>query len=373
MRVPDDLVGRRSELTFLRSRLAAARSGRGALLLCGGEAGVGKTRLLRELASDADPPVAWAGCPDDDGAPALWPWCEIVAALRADLGTLLASSPDDRFRTADAVARTLRAAGPALVVLDDVHRADAASLQVLRHVAGRLTDVPVLLVATHRPADPQSLLPGVLPDLMGAPGAQRLDLRGFGPAEVAALLDDPAAAPVVHELTGGNPLFVVEIARAVADGTWRAEGPQHPPRTVVDVVAARLARLAPATRELARTAAVVGREFAPDLVAAALGQAVADGAPALDELVGHALVEPTASGTNRFVHSLTRDAVDASLSSTERADRHRAVADALERDGVPDRPADLARHRRAAAVHGTPAQRAAARRPRTRSGCTAQR
>ena len=195
----------------------------------------------------------------------------------------------------------------------------------------------------------------MLPDLAGAPGAERLDLRGFDLDEVRTQLPevaDDATAHTVLDVTGGNPLFVREIARAIADGSWRAD---RPPRTVLDVVAARLDGLGPDGRRLVQTAAVAGRDFTLPLLAAALDEPVAACLPWLDEVRAHGLVDEAGPGEYRFVHALTRDAVEASLTSGERLSRHRAVAEATEARHAGDLAehlADIARHWRELAPHG---------------------
>jgi DNA-binding CsgD family transcriptional regulator len=131
------------------------------------------------------------------------------------------------------------------------------------------------------------------------------------------------------ELTSGNPLFVTEIARAVADGTWR---PDQPPRSVRDIVTARLDRLGPDARELIKTAALIGRDFDVDLAVAASGMPIS----ALDEAA--TLIDATG---HRFVHALTRDAVEASLTTAERRTIHRRIAEAMT---TSTHYADVARH-----------------------------
>ena len=280
------LVGRRRELEALTGWLAAARDGRGRLALCAGEPGIGKTRLAQELAAQAAAQgvaVAWGRCAEVEGAPAYWPWRQVLRALGRDdaLGgaerscrrsATAAGSPEERFRLFDGVAEALRAAAhPALlVVLDDVHRADEPSLLVLRHLADRLADAPLLVLATFRDVEPADALRRALPELLRAGAVERLDLRGLGLDDVRAQLADPAQAQRVLDVTGGNPLFVREVARAIADGMWR---PDRPPATVRDVVAARLERVSDPCRALVRAAAVVGRDFSLGLVAATLGGA----------------------------------------------------------------------------------------------------
>lgn len=314
------VVGRARELAMIRSWLAAETGG---LVLCGGEPGIGKTRLAQELAGHAlalGREVVWGHCVETEGAPAFWPWRQVLKAAGTDADEVLAHDaevPQDRFRVFDAIATALDRDG-LVIVVEDVHWADRASLLVLAHLATNLRHV--LLFATFRDPCP------AVADLMRS--AVRIDLHGLSADEVAELTGAGPAA-TIHELTSGNPLFVTEIARAVEDGTWRAD---QPPRSVRDIVTARLDRLGPDARELVRTAALIGRDFDLDLAAKASGLPIS----ALDEAT--TLIDATG---HRFVHALTRDAVEASLTTAERRAIHRRIAEAM---AGSTRYADVARH-----------------------------
>ncbi|HEX2273210.1 MAG TPA: AAA family ATPase [Acidimicrobiales bacterium] len=360
----DSIVGRRRELDALRMWLAAARDGRGRLVLCAGEPGIGKTRLAQELAGRAlaaGVSVAWGRCLEARGAPAFWPWRQVLRSLGADPDVVLeggVESPEDRFRVFDEVSETvLAAAGAAgagsglVVILDDVQWADEPSLLVLRHLANHVASARLLVLSTLRDDEPGSALPRVLPDLVRSPAVERLDLRGFDLAEVGEQLSrtagvgSPTDARAVLDLTGGNPLFVREVGRAMADGTWR---PDRPPRTVLDVVTARLDRVSPECRRLVQAAAVAGRDFSLPLVARALDQPLAECLPAVDEAIAHGLVQRAGeAGAYRFAHALTREAVEASLATSDRISLHRAVAEAVEAQFAGDLSehlGDIARH-----------------------------
>ncbi|WP_346135798.1 ATP-binding protein [Lentzea roselyniae] len=314
------VVGRGRELALVRSWLAAETGG---LVLCGGEPGIGKTRLAQELAGHAlalGREVVWGHCVETEGAPAFWPWRQVLKAAGAGPDDVLAHDaevPQDRFRVFDAIATALDRDG-LVIIVEDVHWADQASLLVLAHLATQLRTV--LIFATFRDPCP------AVADLMRS--AVRIDLHGLSADEVAELVG-PEHAAAVTSLTGGNPLFVTEIARAVGDGTWRQD---QPPRSVRDIVTARLARLSPPARELIKTAALIGRDFDLDLAAGASGLpiSVLDEAATLIDATGH-----------RFVHALTRDAVEASLTTAERRAIHRRIAEVMT---ASTHYADVARH-----------------------------
>jgi DNA-binding CsgD family transcriptional regulator len=368
----DQIVGRRRELSTLRAWLDDTRAGRGRLVLCVGEPGIGKTRLAQELAGVAlagGTAVSWGRCVEAKGAPAFWPWRQVLRTLGVGPDALLAAgegeSPEDRFRLFDDLTEVVCGIADRtglVVVLDDIHWADEPSLLVLRHLADRMADIRLLIFATCRDVGPAQDLARVVPDLIRSSGSERLELRGFDLAEVAEQLSRTTAgrcsadARSVLDVTGGNPLFVREIARAIADGSWR---PDQPPRSVLEIVGARLERVSPDCRRLIQAAAVVGRDFSLALVAAALTRPVAPCLPLVDEAIAYGLVDRMPrSGEYRFVHALTRDAVDASLMTADRAALHRAVAEALEAryaDDLADHLADLARHWAALAPYGAAA------------------
>ena len=356
----DSIVGRRRELDALRAWLDTAREGVGRLVLCAGEPGIGKTRLAQELAGIAlagGTAVVWGRGVEAEGAPAFWPWRQVLRSLGLDAGTILAGdveSPEDRFGVFEDVTAAVRGAAERtglVVILDDIHWADEPSLLVLRHLADQIAGARLIVLATFRHVEPASVLPRLLPDLLRSPAVENLDLRGFGLAEVSEQLSgtgggDPAAdAGAVLDLTGGNPLFVREVARAIADGTWR---PDRPPRTVLDVVGARLDRVSPQCRRFVQAAAIVGRDFSLAVVAATLGQAVPECIPLVDEAIAYGLVDRVGEGgDHRFLHALTREAVEASLTTAGRLALHRAVAQAIESHFAPDLSehlTDIARH-----------------------------
>ncbi|MGW6198436.1 helix-turn-helix transcriptional regulator [Kribbella sp. NPDC055110] len=364
----EPIVGRRRELDALRRWLDAARAGAGRLVCCAGDPGIGKTRLAQELAgtaSAAGVAVAWGRCAEAEGAPGFWPWRQVLRDIGIDADQVLTgriASLEERFRifedVAEAVCGVAAQQGGLLVVLDDIHWADDGSLLVLRHLADRLDGSYLLVLAAFRDAEPADSLHRVLPGLLRSRATvERLDLRGFDLAEVreqlARVLAADAAADTraVLDITGGNPLFVREVARAMASGTWRAD---QPSRTVLDIVAERLTAVSAGCRRMLEAAAVVGRDFPLGLVAAVLGEPVAGCLPLVDEAIRYGLVARTGAG-HRFVHALTRDAVEASLTTADLAAMHRAVALAAEAHYAGDLAehlVEIARHWAVVAPYG---------------------
>jgi hypothetical protein len=375
-------VGRRRELSELESGLEDARAGRGGLFLLTGEAGIGKTRLADELAERARAAgfsVRWGRCWEVGGAPAYWPWIQVLRGLVRDAGSLafdgatteslarllpeLGSAPalgdagdasHERFRLFDAVTTVLRDASrakPMLVVLDDLHAADPSSLALLLFVARDLRDSRLSVLGTYR--DQEARLGPDRGEALSriAREATYLPLRRFDRAEVAALLEARAGDAANDELvsavvsaTEGHPLFVDEVERALATGGRRAAKPSVP-QTVRAAIHDRLALLDARTREVLEVAAVLGREVAPSMLAELLGEDVAR----RKELVRPALVsgllveiEPELLG---FSHALVREALYRELPAPRRAELHERAAGILERAGAVEMShAEIANH-----------------------------
>src|SRR3954469_8088263 len=216
-------VGRSTELEELRAGLDGLAAGRGALFLLSGEPGIGKTRLLQELAREAGERgwrVAAGRCWEEGGAPAYWPWIQAVRALGGDFERLAAATGESvdpqtaRFRLFDTVAQFLVEAAkarPLVVLLDDLHAADAASLVMLRFVTDAVTDAPILIAGAYREREAHlHERPESFAQLTRV--ATRVSLQGLSVDEVEAYLagatgPDPARALAarLHVLTGGNP------------------------------------------------------------------------------------------------------------------------------------------------------------------------
>jgi DNA-binding CsgD family transcriptional regulator len=346
------LVGRDGELAVLDALAARAVAGAGGVVLLSGEPGAGKTRLAREGAERArGADVSWGACRECEGAPPLWPWMQVLGWLGGERVTAgAAGGPAARFQLFEQIAHELResaAITPRLVVIDDLHRADEASLRLLAYLSETLWPVPLGMIVTYRDTEvpAASLAASVIASLAHGDGNRRCELGGLSEQGVAQWLRsagiDDVDAGDLHARTGGNPLFISESIRLFAAGSR----PGTPLRSVREVIRERLAPLPADCREALEVAAVLGRDFEYPPLAAALRVSPARAVAALDPAVSARLVSPEDSraGAYRFVHTLIRDAVEEQLVASRRAHLHARVFAAL-RDTGWGQPSDLAHH-----------------------------
>ncbi len=390
-------AGRSRELATLRELIPSAGGEGLRFALVGGEAGSGKSRLVREFVQDAD-----AG-----GALVLYGACDAVvqrpyrpfvealdqlarttdpAVLRAELGenggelsrllpdlpqrvgglaVPVQADPDtERHRLHSAIADLLAAVSrrtPLVVVLEDGHWADPPTLLLLRHLARGAVDVHGLVLTTFRDTEAEvpETLSAALADLRRSEGVVRLRLAGLSAEEIAEFVDRAAdgelgeqLADVAHalrELTGGNAFLMTELWRTLRDSDvqWDGGWPTGvladlaSPEGVREVVGQRLARLDTATIDVLELAAVAGHEFDLGVVGRA--------GPALAQAVAHGMIEevPARRLAYQFTHELVRRALYDRMPRLRRAELHLRVAEALELDRDPGstrRLADLAHH-----------------------------
>ena len=270
---------------------------------------------------------------------------------------------EDRFRQFDAVGRLLRQVTlqrPFVVVLDDMHWADHASLLLLQHLGRTLSNEPLLLMVSHR--DTEHTHAAIFAELLREPVTRAVHLGGLSAGSVARQLASIVGSDVadadarrIHQITGGNPFFVKEMGRVLGDRQARLSSPAVP-ASVLDSIAGRLARLTPASVTLLRAGSIIGRDFPTAVVAAMMTLPVPECLAPLDEAAAAGLIEPGDSpGEHRFAHALIRDAIAAGLSTPERVRLHRCAADAIEKFYATDLSPhlfDLARHWTFAAVQG---------------------
>ncbi len=352
-------VGRGPVLAALRSAVDSALRGVPRLVLLAGEPGIGKTALAGQAstyASTLGARTAWAACWDGDGVPALWPWRQALRALGSDVGSLLdgtgatsdAAPADARFRLFGTVADALSSASAPsglVVVLDDLHWADASTLRLMVFVARQLRSARLLVLGTFRDVDPSPTgeLSKFLADV--AAEAMTFTLSGLGEAEVAALLSGiVGSAPIdlasaVFRWTGGNPLFVHETGRMLAiDGPG---GLAAVPVAVRDTIGQRLGRLPPELGETLAAASVLGPQFTTDVVAEVCDREPVAVAAAFD-VAEHERIVTRLDGAARFTHDLFRETLASGLDAATRQRLHRRAGDALRRRG--GSPATLVYH-----------------------------
>ena len=276
-------IGRDAERAALTALLDAAAAGSFAAAQVVGEPGIGKTRLVEDLAEQAGRrglTVAVGRCSQDDGAPPLWPWRSVLETFG---GPTLQDEPvgggadsgTDYLARWDAIARRVVDAAtttPVLVVLEDLHWADEATLRTLAHLlATTPADAGLCVVGTRRAQPEPSGALALVAESFARRHAARIDVTGLDREGTAALLERVASdVPVSvvdawHARSGGNPFFLVELARL-----GQGDIDQVPP-TVRDVVTRRLSDLPERARQSLFTAAVTGRWFRPEVVAAANG------------------------------------------------------------------------------------------------------
>ncbi|HEX2576321.1 MAG TPA: AAA family ATPase, partial [Aquihabitans sp.] len=355
-RRPGRLVGRTEELAALDDAFEAAADGLVVVLL-GGDPGVGKTALARAFSDDLRKrgvPVDWGSSAEVGGAPAYWPWIQVLRSIgdtafeRAR--ERLTASADEPFPAFEVVDELLRARSgtPRVIVLDDLHRADLPSLHLLRHLVASTPDVPLLVIGTHRRhelrADPERdvVLAAV------AAGARRIEPANLGLEEVCELLDtelddalEAAVAADVLARSGGNPLYVTHLVHAVErEGAVALAGL---PDGIRAAVRASLAPLPEPTRELLARATVLGRSFAPEVLAALAGVAPADVRIGLAPAVAAGILTRTADEL-AFTHALVHDAIGDDLDPGDRRAAHAAAAVALAQAPTPAPAAVVAQH-----------------------------
>lgn len=358
--MPQPLLGRDRELAELHAALRSAEGDKGALVLLVGEPGIGKTRLASDFASEAGArgaQVTWGRAWEAGGAPAYWPWIEVMrpfAALsarasdaeRAGIAPLVHLLPElegceaptsaadpaqDRFRLFEAVAAFLALAArdrPLVVLLDDVHVADAGSLALLHFVARNLQASRVVLVATYR--DVEARLSPDAGDALAkvAREGRTLALRRLGRDEVAswAAAEGVGDADAIYSTTEGNPLFVVEMLRLARGNPSALAG--RLPDGVRDVIRARLSLSSSPARALLDAGAALGRTIDLGIVASLVDQPLS----AVRDLVAEAVRSGAlVDGGDRtsFSHILIREVLYQDLPDARRVELHSRVARAL--------------------------------------------
>jgi len=384
-------VGRDAEVDRVGLLWKEALSGERRVALVGGEPGVGKTRLAAQVAAqvhDEGGVVLVGRCDEDLGVP----YQPFVEALRyyvdhtppadlkdrlgryggelvrlmpeladrvPDLPPALQSDPEtERYRLFDAVGAWLAAASadqPVLLVIDDLHWAAKPTLLLLRHVLRFSEPLRVLIVGTYRDTElgRRHPLADLLADLRRQGGVERLSLSGLDAGAVARFVEemaghdlaaeDEALARAIYTETEGNPFFVGEVLRHLAetgaverrDGRWVTTAAIEElgiPEGIRDVVGRRLTRLSDEANDVLAVAAVIGADFELAVLSQAGGLSERVVVAALDEAVAARLVSETPGSANayRFMHALVRATLYEELSVARRVVLHRQTAEAIE-------------------------------------------
>jgi DNA-binding SARP family transcriptional activator/predicted ATPase len=387
-------VGRSEELLRLRQMWARAMRGLGGVAIVSGEAGIGKSRLITEFGATV---VAQGGTIVAGAAtfPEAMPYQAVIQALRSALPSIASLSLDPTWlaaaadvlpdlRDGDAALPRLPAlepdrqqdrlfeaiwhcfemlarTAPVLLVFEDIHWAGPATIDLLAYLARRTRNHSIVVVVTCRDDETDAARPlSVLRHALRRSGAfTALPLGGFTVDEVAFVVSGVLAGPYegalfakrAHDVCSGNPFFLAEIVRdCLAAPVVLTEPPL--PLSVATSIEGRVGRLSAEAQSLARIAAVVGRAFTVEIVAAAAGTSEAIGVRCMDELLDARLIreandEAERGGDFVFAHDLVRAQLYARIPETLRRRLHRRVGFVLETLHAQEREAlaiELARH-----------------------------
>jgi DNA-binding CsgD family transcriptional regulator/tetratricopeptide (TPR) repeat protein len=314
-----ELLEREPSLALLADCAAEARRGDGRLVVLGGEAGVGKTALLERFQRELrDARWSWGACDGLFTPRPLGPLYDLADQLGGELLDLCArgASRDDLFR---ALLRQVSGPGPVnVVVVEDIHWADEATMDLLRFAGRRLRDARVLLVVTFRDDDlaTDDQLRVALGELARHRTTRRIALAPLSADAVRALADGSSLeAAALYQLTGGNPFYVTEVLQA---------GMAEVPASARDAVLARAAGLGAEARQLLEVAALTGARVEAGLLEATAGCPPA----AVDELLACGLLAAD-GGWLRFRHEIARLAVEQAIPARRRAAIHGQILTAL--------------------------------------------
>jgi tetratricopeptide (TPR) repeat protein len=386
LRASRPVVGRLLESEDLVSLLDDATAGMGGVATLAGEAGIGKTTLARQLSTLAEQrgiPALWGVGASAEAARPYWHWIQLVRAIAArregpevfeELGGagawLDAIVPDlelgggrepslppshigaeeGRFHLYDALLRLLEIAAERsglLIVLDDLHFADEASLLALSYISRAVADKRILIVCTHRDLElEESRRDAAAPFSEIVRPTLGIVLKGLPAPDVRRMIESRRDRPTpdalvdrIHQLTGGNPLFVSELLSLIEaeqglDDAAVGAGAMPLPAGVRDAITARLAMLSAEGREMLGVASVIGQQFRAGTLAAAADTPAVELLELLDEAVRLRLVRPTTQYADGygFHHGLIQATLYDAIPRGRRLALHDAVAQALEQD-----------------------------------------
>jgi DNA-binding CsgD family transcriptional regulator len=371
---PEQLLEREDELARIEHALELAQGGTGSLLLIDGPAGAGKTRLVQAARDEAraagmkvlsarggeleqefpfgvaqqlfEPLLARA---DAAGRDRLLRAAASLAAPALGLAAgAEAPSQDSELASLHGLywlCANIAEEGPLLLAVDDAHWADAPSLAWLAYLVRRLEDLPVLVVAAARTAEPGGESE-TLARIAGDAAAERLHPRPLGPSAVSSLAGsvlgaapDPEFADACTDATGGNPFLLLELLRALREegleprSEAAARVGEQGPESIASGLAARLGRFPPGAEELARSVALLGARAELGHAAALAGLDLTPAESAADALAQAALLNP--GRPLEFAHPIVRQAIYGQLSEAERTRGHARAAAILGEAGAP--------------------------------------
>ncbi|MBL8330907.1 MAG: AAA family ATPase [Rubrivivax sp.] len=362
LRRPPQLVGRDAVLDEIRRALALGHG-----VVVAGPGGIGKSRLLTQVAAAMEPAVIVGARPGDEHQPGMVAARLVTAAVerfgpdldkatRADIALLRPGGPArgralqsalEHRRVLASVARTMlacHAKGMRLVVVDDLQFADDLSMEAIGAVVGGWLAQPpesaALPLFGCRPGELRPPAAALVRMLDGSTRSARIDLAPWSTQDIKALLDSlplelagaaaldrRALAQALHARVGGNPAFVLESVKALwlsGLAQWHAEQPLVVPATLLESLRQRLAQLSGEALQLAQLAAVAGDDFTLPLAATALGRPALALAPLFAELEAAQLLDGI-----RFSHDLVAEAARTALPSALVAPLHQLVAEHL--------------------------------------------
>ena len=378
-------VGRQAEMASLSTGLCRALEGNPQTFLLMGEAGMGKTRMIEEFAHRAaaqGASVLVGRCREEEGAPAFWPWIQIlrthietahqetlsslepyagvVSQMLPELRTLfpaVAPLPDveaeqARFRLLDAITRFLQASAklkPLALMIDDLHRADTSSLLLLEFLVRELRASPIFILGAYRDLDilGDATREQCLTRVARTATSRSIQLKGISRRAVGELVGQPEDAELVsalYEQSAGSPFFLTQLVQLLevdsaklsdkSADEWRFSLPTG----VRDAISSQLSGLPPPTRETLTVAAVIGRDFSPAMLARGLEISFPEVVERLEPAVTARLIVDVQkhSGNYRFSHALLRDVVYDQIPKPDRGRLHKRIGEALEALHVSD-------------------------------------
>ncbi len=374
-------IGRAAALACFHAVLERVLAGQRQILTLSGEPGIGKTRCAEAFARVAEDQgllVLWGRCYEEPGAPPYWPWVQVlrefisvssptevqraIGTSAGEIAPLLpeldpgesqstapgdpAEQPQQRFRVFDAIGRFFASSAaqvPIVVILDNLHWADASSLALLEFLGNGLHRHRILFVGTYRDSEVSRKTPlgHTLGDLARDGGMERIRLAGLSEAEIAALAPaiageplPPTAIAAIHQQTDGNPLFAIELIRMLQSELRSTGGGPisvRIPDGVREAIGRRLTTLPEAVNALLTIASVVGRTIDVTAVASAANQNIATVLAHLQVAARTGLIEPTGDTSSgfRFTHAVIRETLYDEIPTLERLRLHGSVAAAL--------------------------------------------